>query len=341
MTNLNMKIISGNMFDPSLLQQVRDKFHHVDTCPYQGPRVFFENAGGSLTLKSVVDVNTQLASIPDNQGRNNPASHELVRIITQSKQDTKTFLGASSGLVFLGESGTECLFRVIRAAVLGADEGGRVLGSTLEHPATVSAAKRWAGISNKQYVEVPHDLDTATVSVEAYEKLITPDTQVATIIHTSPVSGMSVDVLDIASVIRSVSPDCFIVVDGIQHAPHGKLDVDSYNIDAYCISPYKIFSRHNYGYAWVSDRLSVLPHDKLDGTADDFWELGTRDTSAYATFSEVVKYLAWLGTHFTTSDDTRNQINAAGSAIGEQENYLVNIMLNGVGDQKDYVIYLK
>jgi len=52
------------MFEEKLLQEIRDQFHHVDSCPYQGPRAFFENAGGSLTLKSVIDVNTQLSSLP-------------------------------------------------------------------------------------------------------------------------------------------------------------------------------------------------------------------------------------------------------------------------------------
>ncbi|MCP4829220.1 MAG: nitrogen fixation protein NifS, partial [Proteobacteria bacterium] len=73
------------MLDSVLLTEIRDRFHHVDHCPYQGPRIFFENAGGSLTLKSVVEVNTHLASIPDNQGRDNPASRELVRIIARAR----------------------------------------------------------------------------------------------------------------------------------------------------------------------------------------------------------------------------------------------------------------
>ena len=57
------------MFNETLINQIRERFCHVDTCPYQGPRIFFENAGGSLTLKSVVDANTKLAGIPDNQGQ--------------------------------------------------------------------------------------------------------------------------------------------------------------------------------------------------------------------------------------------------------------------------------
>ena len=64
-----------------LMSAIRDRFAHVDSCPFQGPRVFFENAGGALTLNTVVETSTKFAAIPDNQGRDNPASHALVDII--------------------------------------------------------------------------------------------------------------------------------------------------------------------------------------------------------------------------------------------------------------------
>jgi selenocysteine lyase/cysteine desulfurase len=322
------------MFNELLLSEVRQRFCHVDTCPYQGARVFFENAGGSLTLKSVVEANTRLAGIPDNQGRDNPASHALIRIIDQSRDDMRRFLGVREGPVFIGESGTELLFRLVRAALLGTPDGGNVVGSTLEHPATVTASKRWSKIAGKEYRAVIHDNQSATVEAEDYRAIVDADTRVATIIHTSPVTGMSVDVKSVVKVIREASPDCVIIVDGIQHAPHGDLDVDAYDVDAYTISAYKVFSRHNYGFAWVSPRLSRLPHDHLDGTATDFWELGTRDTSAFACFSEVVNYLDWLGSQFTDSDDRRERILAAGKSIHEQEAGLVDVMINGAEGQK-------
>ena len=322
------------MFNDNLMSEIRDRFCHVDACPYQGPRVFFENAGGSLTLKSVVETNTKLAGIPDNQGRDNPASHELVRIINQSREDMRTFLGVSEGPVFIGESGTELLFRLVRAAVLGTLEGGNVVGSTLEHPATVSASKRWSKVAGKEYRAVIHNNQTATVSAEDYRGIVDVDTRVATIIHTSPVTGMSVDVKAVVKVIREVSPDCVIIVDGIQHAPHGDLDVDGYDVDAYTISAYKVFSRHNYGFAWLSPRLRNLPHDHLDGTPDDFWELGTRDTSAFACFSEVVNYIDWLGSKMTDSENRRDRILAAGKAFKQQEADLVEVMINGTEVQK-------
>ncbi len=322
------------MFSQQLLEAIRGRFLHVDNCPYQGPRIFLENAGGSLTLKSVVEINSQLAGLPDNQGRTNPASLELVRIIEEARTNMRLFLGVADGPMFIGESGTELLFRMVRAAALGSAPGGNMIGSTLEHPATASAGKRWAKIAGKEYRAAIHDNDTATVTAEDYAKIVDADTRVATIIHTSPVTGMAVDIEAVVATIRKASPDCIIILDGIQHAAHGGLAVDDYDIDGYAISAYKVFSRHNYGFAWVSPRLATLPHDHLDGTAEDFWEMGTRDTSAFACTTRVIEYLDWLGSQFTDSTDRRSRILAAGEAIGEHEHGLVDIAINGDGHQR-------
>jgi len=247
---------------PELLSQIRDRFAQIDQCPVQGPRVFFENAGGALTLNAAVETSRQYAEIPDNQGRDNPGSHELVRVINKAKEDMGAFMNAPGGQFFMGESGTELLFRLIMNACLGTGNG-EVLGSTLEHPATRSACDRWSKIAGQKHVLIEHDNNTGTIEASAYASQVTPTTQVATIIHTSPVTGMGVDLSAIAKEIRKVAPECFIIVDGIQHAAHGRIDLTEYNIDGYVISPYKMFSRHGFGMAWISDRLTHLPHNSL------------------------------------------------------------------------------
>jgi cysteine desulfurase / selenocysteine lyase len=325
------------MFNDELLRDIRNRFDHVDHCPYQGSRIFFENAGGALTLKSVVERSTEFAAIPDNQGRDNPASHKLVDVINQSKADIKVFLGIEKGQVFVGESGTELLFRLISVAILGVAQGSDVVGSTLEHPASVSACTRWAKIANCHYISVNHNSDAGTVTVDDYRPHITKNTKVATILHTSPVTGVAVDVRAIARMIRDISPDCFIIVDGIQHAAHGQLDINSYDVDGYVISPYKVFSRHGYGIAWISDRMSILEHNRLIGSAENQWELGTRDTGSYATFSEVVNYFGWLGSHFSNSADLRERIVAAGKAVGQHEKDITDAMLFGTSGEQGLV----
>ena len=315
-----------------LLENIRGQFAQVDSCPVQGPRVFFENAGGALTLSKIVDTSAKYAAIPDNQGRDNPGSHELVRVIDKAKQDLRAFMNAPKGQFFVGESGTELIFRLVMNACLGTEKNGVVLGSTIEHPATRSACARWAPISGKEHVLIAHDDAKGLVTANAYTSHISKDTRVATILHTSPVTGMGMNVAAIATAIRAVSPDCFIIVDGIQHAAHGQIDISTYGVDGYVISPYKMFSRHGYGLAWISDRMATLPHDSLVGGPAENWELGTRDTGAYATMSDVVDYIEWLGSQVCDSDDQRTRFEAAGNAIHDHEQALTDAMIHGTGN---------
>lgn len=317
---------------PEILDNIRSKFAQIDQCPEQGQRIFFENAGGALTLNTVVTNSQKYAAIPDNQGRDNVGSHELARVINKAKADMRVMMNASTGQFFVGESGTELLFRLIMNACVGVASDGMVLGSTVEHPATRSACARWSKISSKTHVLIPHDDALGLVTANDYAAMITANTRVATILHTSPVTGMGMDVAAISAAIRKIAPDCFIIVDGIQHAAHGLIDIDSYNVDGYVISPYKMFSRHGYGLAWISDRMSKLEHDSLVGGPAENWELGTRDTGAYATLSDVASYLEWLGEQVSDTNDRRAKFEAAGAAIHAHEKSLTNAMIYGTGN---------
>ena len=317
---------------PALLEAIRARFAHVDSCPFQWPRIFFENAGGALTLKAVVRTSAHYAALPDNPGRINPAGQGLQAVIDKAKADLAVFMNAPGGQFFAGESGTELLFRLIRTACLAAPTGAKVIGSSIEHPASRSAARRWAGIAGLAYVNVPHDDATGRVLAEDYSALMTPDVAVATILHGSPVTGMAMDVAAIAAAIRAVSPECLIIVDGIQHAAHGQLDLTAYGVDGYVISPYKVFSRHGYGIAWISDRLTALPHDMLSGAPETGWEFGTRDAGSYATMSDVIDYFDWLGGEVSDATDRRARIEAAGRAIHDHETHLTRAMIDGTGN---------
>lgn len=324
------------MVSDDLIAQVRDRFAHVDSCPFQGERIFFENAGGALTLKSVVETSAMMAAVPDNPGRLNPAGQATQRMVEKGKDDLRLFFNAAGGQVMAGESGTELLYRLISAACLGAGEGS-VVGASIEHPATRSACRRWAEIAGLEYRQAGHDDAAGLVTPVHYLPLIGPETRVATIVHASPVTGMGMDVAAIARAIREASPDCLIIVDGIQRAAHGGIDVTAADVDGYVISPYKVFSRHGYGLAWASDRLAALPHNHLDDAPGDPWELGTRDAGSYATFSDVVRYFEWLGGEVGGGDDPRDRIEAAGRAIHRMETALTDAMLKGVGNQKGLV----
>ena len=48
-----------------LLGEIRSRFAQVDECPQQGKRIFFENAGGALTLNSAGETSKQFAAIAE------------------------------------------------------------------------------------------------------------------------------------------------------------------------------------------------------------------------------------------------------------------------------------
>ena len=77
-----------------------------------------------------------------------------------------------------------------------------------------------------------------------------------------------------------------------------------------------------------------MDHDMLINGPAESWELGTRDTGAYATFSDVVDYFDWLGSQVCNSKDRRERIVAAGTAIHKHEKDLTDAMLHGVGNLK-------
>ncbi|MDB4198475.1 aminotransferase class V-fold PLP-dependent enzyme [Ascidiaceihabitans sp.] len=318
--------------NPNLVTAIRDRFANVDSCPFQGDRIYFENGGGALTLKSVIETTAMYAAVPDNQGRDNPAAKTLSITISKAKADLALLMNAESGQFIVGETGTELLFRMVRNACLNAPKGSKIIGSSIEHPSSKSAALHWANVAGMDYVDVPFNASSGQVTAADYAAQMTPDVAVATVLHASPVTGIGMDVAAISKAIRSIAPECMIIVDGIQHAAHGQMNLASYDIDGYAISPYKVFSRHGYGVAWISDRLTALPHEALSGGPVDNWELGTRDTGAYAAMSDVVAYFVWLGGEVSCETDPRARIEAAGRAIKSYEKALTDALINGTGN---------
>jgi cysteine desulfurase / selenocysteine lyase len=322
------------LFSPELMREIRSKFHHTDYCPIvKAPRVFFENGGGSLKLKEAIAANAEIEALPDQEGRKNPASAYLTEILDAGREDLHLLFGSAAlrggrGQVISGETGTRLLYRLIRSIALGAPPGP-VISSTLEHPASLDSAKQWAKNTGRDWIEVPFDPVSGTVSAADYAAAVTPDTRIATVIHTSMLTGFTVDLAAVSKAIRAVAPDCYIVVDGIQHAPHGTMDVATYGADAYVFSPYKAFSRLSLGFAWINDRIHQVPHEHMLGKSNEDWELGSRDPAFYAAQSKVVDYFCWLGSHFTNDTDRNAAMRAGTGAMERHEAALIDLLING------------
>ena len=326
-------IIVERLFPPALQLAIRDRFLHADGDPNSGRRIYFENAGGGLTLKSVFEADLRIGSLPDNTGRDNPASREIDKAIAAGRRDVALFLNAKDGTILSEQSSTACAFRILDAAAAGV-RGTNIVCSQLDHASFYDATSIVARRHRLERRVVPVNRDTGALDPDAVTAMVDEGTVAVTIIHASNITGAKADLEAIAARVRERAPGAMIVVDGAQHTQHSVVDVAGCGVDAYVFSAYKVFSKAGFGFAYLSPRLAAMPHAQLLGKVTSDWDLGTRDASGFAAFSCVVDYLCWLAGELVPEAipvDRRTAIAVAMNAIEAHEAALGKRLLHGDG----------
>jgi len=243
-------------------------------------------------------------------------------------EDVRLFLGAESGAIMPAMSSTHAVFRAVNA-VMASASGTNVVTTNLDHPSVYDSSDRFGGAYGMQRRVARLDPRTGSVSSDAILEEVDGGTCLIGIVHASNITGAVMDVKTITREARMISPDVFVLVDGVQYVPHAPVDVEDLGIDAYVFGPYKAFCVKGIGFAFLSDRLAKLDHWRLVGKAMDDWSLGSPEDATYAAWSAVVDYLCWLGSHFTESDKRRERIVAAMEACDAHLKALLRRLLQG------------
>lgn len=318
----------GRLFPDALQREIKDRFHFVDHDPSGRERLFFENAGGSLRLKSVTARVAAVDSIPDCPERIHAVALELQDIQQRGTDDVRTVLNARSGAVYASLTASGGMFAVARAIAENVS-GSNMVTTVLEHPSAYDAMSQYAERTGRELRVVPSNPQTGGIDVHEVVKRIDADTCLLSVIYASNISGAKVDIEAIVRKARAIKPDLFIVVDAVQHAPHGLIDLQKTPVDAMNFAPYKFFGARGSGFTWLSDRAAVLRHDKLSGKKEDFWDLGSAAPWQFAAVTEIVDYVCWLGRRSTDSADRRAQFDQGIEAIELHERALLHRLLNG------------
>lgn len=318
------------LLTPAVQNAVRERFHHPAGDPISGPRIYLENAGGGLTLKSALTTDAAINALPDNAGRDNPASREVGRVIQAGRADLRTFLNTPDGTLLADQSTTACAFRILQAAAQGV-AGTNIVCSNLDHASFHDAAAVMASRHGLELRIVPLNRSTGALDPDAIAARVDAGTVSVSVIHASNITGGKTDLAATARLIRARAPQAIIVADGAQHVQHGVVDVAAAGVDAYVFSAYKVFSKPGFGFACLSPRLASFPHAQLLGKPATDWDLGTRDAGGFAAFSAVMDYLVWLGGTVApeTASDRRSRVVAAYRAIEGHEAALSRLLLHG------------
>lgn len=319
-----------NFFARPVQDAIRERFLHAASDPFSGPRIYLENAGGGLTLKTVIEADARISSLPDNAGRDNPASREVGRVIEAGKADVARLLNARDGTILSDQSTTACAFRILDAAATGV-RGTNVVCTLLDHASFYDAAAVVASRHGLERRVAPLNAANGAIDPDALAALVDAGTVSVSIIHASNITGGKTDLQAMVACIRKRAPQAIIVGDGAQHVQHSVVDVAAAGLDAYVFSSYKVFSKAGFGFAYLSPRVAALPHAQLLGKRSADWDLGTRDAGGFAAFSCVIDYFGWLAGEVVpaTGTDRRSQIVAAMNAIEAHEAALSRRLLHG------------
>ena len=244
--------------------------------PDPGKPAFFENVGGSLTLKASVERTAELMAfpttragqrgrVPDGGHRRGRAGHDARPLASMAR--------CSSARPARNCSAADPQRRA-------GERGSLVIGSHLAHPATYSACRRWAEVAGMTYEQVGFDrhhrrerrpVPPGLTPIWRWPRSSTPARSPACT-STSPPSPPR----------SAVAPDCSSSSTGSNTQPTVG-STSTTTTSTATSSAATSSSPDNLGVAWVSDRLAKL-HDQLDG-ARRTCGFGTRDASAYAAFS--------------------------------------------------------
>lgn len=291
-------------------------------------RIYFENAGGSLRLKAATVAAAKVDAIPDSAERIHEAAAWLKQVQQRGLEDVRTLLNAKGGTVHASLTASGAMFEMIRAVAENVP-GDNIVTTVLEHPSSYDAAVMYAQRLGKELRVARSNRETGGIDPEEIVGLVDERTCVLVVILASNISGAKLDLERVVCLAREIKPDLYVVVDAVQHAPHGLIDMEKTPVDGINIAPYKFFGCRGSGFSWLSDRAAVLPHHKLAGKSADFWDLGSAAPWQFAVVSEIVDYVCWIGSQFGGDADRRALFVRGMERIGLHERALLHRLLEG------------
>ena len=318
----------GEAFSDALMREVKQRFLLVDHDHHGRERLYFDNAGGSFRLKAAAERFALVDAIPDNAERIHATAVELQDIQAKAGADLRTILNAQGGSVYASLTASGAMFDMVRAVAENVP-GTNMVTTVLEHPSAFDAMSLYAQRLGRELRVAGSNPVTGGIDVEEIVRLVDKDTCLLNVIYASNISGAKLDLAEIVRRARAIKPDLYILVDAVQHAPHGLIDLQKTPVDGINIAPYKFFGCRGSGLSWVSERAAVLPHHKLAGKKPDYWDLGSSAPWQFAVVTEIVDYVCWLGSHFTDATERRALFVAGIEHIELHERALLAMLLDG------------
>jgi cysteine desulfurase family protein (TIGR01976 family) len=240
--------------------------------PALAASVYFDNAGGSQTLRAVAErISDYLLHSNVQLGASYAVSQTAGARVAAAVRATAGYLGAASEReVVIGPSTTQLLHNLALAMASQFRPGDEVVVTAADHEANVGPWKRLAarGVGVKVW---PLRRETLRLEPEDLASLLGPRTRLVAFAHVSNLLGSIHDVTAITQLCHAHGAQ--VVVDGVAFAPHRLVEVGAWDVDYYVFSFYKVYGPHLavlYGKQALLDRLDGINHDFIGNDAGPY-----------------------------------------------------------------------
>ncbi|MCC5643215.1 cysteine desulfurase-like protein [Nostoc sp. CHAB 5824] len=299
-----------------------------------GEWTFFDNAGGSQTLKKVVDRISEFLLSSDVQlGASYGVSQLAGERLALATRGMATFINASSYKEVVMGPSTTMMLKVL-SICLGQTftPGDEIIVTNCDHEANIGAwvALEKQGMKVKVWQIRPDSLE---LNLADLEPLMSQRTKLVALTHASNVLGTINPIKKIAAFVHD--RNAMICVDGVAYAPHRLVDVQDLDVDFYALSFYKVYGPHHallYGKEEHLLRLPGLNHYFIEQTDIPYkFQLGNVNFELSYGMLGLCDYLSELAQlHYgnQTAPDLRNQMVQAFDLISIHEEHISDRLLN-------------
>ncbi len=311
---------------PFDISAIRDQFP-----AFRDGTVYADGPAGTQVPESVIEaVSAAMVAAVSNVGGPFAASERSGVVVDRARGAMADFVGGRPDEIVFGPNMTTLTFAFSRAVARTWQPGDRIVLSRLDHDANVTP---WVLAAKDRGVHVDYwDIEPSDVSLDParLEPLLSERTRLVAVTACSNAFGTLVDVSRVAEMARAVGARTY--VDAVHMAPHRRIDVEAWGVDALVCSGYKFFGPH-VGSLWGRDGwLSAVDAYKVRPAPADHpgkFETGTPSFPLLAGLAAAVDYLASLG----DGSNRRERLDSAYAAIGAHEAALGRRFLAGLPDR--------
>lgn len=178
----------------------------------------------------------------------------LSKAIAEAKEKILRLIKGNGSIIFTS-SGSES----DNLALFGTKKpnGSRIIVSNSEHPAVFNTALE---LKQRGYDVVFTEVDNfGRVNIEQFEKNMTENTYLVSIMHVNNETGAINDIKRLCEIAKRINPKVIFHSDGVQAVGKIKVSVSDLGVDLYSFSGHKIHAPKGVGGLFVKSGINLKP----------------------------------------------------------------------------------